>query len=158
MTLPTDLESIHGTQELYDWFGFWPSFHDAEVIKLHLNRSGPSSLAIHTWEMTKRVDSKGHYELEKHVVVEFILEDVAALSLEGFSQQNVIFGLAIDKIESGFRLTLDPCYGLSGSITAESMSISLTPASLILSSRFFPTHPAPARAIREDVHLVVVPA
>src|SRR5580698_8298651 len=121
MPLPTELEPITGAQELYDWFGFWPGFHDAEVINLHLNRRGPSRLVIHTWEMTDRVDSKGHYELAKHVVVEFILKDVAALSLEGFSKQNVIFGLAIEKIEPGFRLTLDPCYGLSGSIAAESM-------------------------------------
>jgi hypothetical protein len=84
--------------------------------------------------MTKRVDSKGYYELEKHVVVEFILEDVAALSLEGFSKQNVIFGLAIDKIETGFRLTLDPCYGLSGTIEARSVSIHITPGPPALSS------------------------
>jgi len=127
MPLSAELKSINGAQELYDWFGSWPSFHDAEVVKLHLNRSGRSALAIHTWEMTKRVDSKGYYELEKHVVVEFILEGISALSLEGFSGQNVIFGLAIDKIETGFLLTLDPCYGLSGSIAAESVFIRLTP-------------------------------
>jgi hypothetical protein len=134
MPLPAELEPITGARELYDWFGFWPSFHDPEVIKLHLNRRGPSCLAIHTWEMTKRVDSKGYYELEKHVVVEFILEDVAALSLEGFSKQNVIFGLAIDKIETGFPLTLDPCYGLSGTIEARSVSIHITPGPPALSS------------------------
>lgn len=127
MPLPAELKSITGAQELYDWFGFWPSFHDAEVIELHLNRRAPSCLAIHTWEMTNRLDSKGYYELEKHVVVEFTFEDISALSLEGFGQQNVIFGLAIEKTEAGFRLTLDPCYGLSGSIAAERMSISLTP-------------------------------
>ena len=112
---------------MYDWFGFWPSFHDAEVVRLHLNRRGFSKLAVHTWEMTKNLDSKGCYELVKHVVVEFILEDVSDLSLESFSGQNVIFGLAIDKIETGFRLTLDPCYGLSGSIVAQSVFIRLTP-------------------------------
>ena len=127
MPLSAELKSINGAEELYDWFGFWPSFHDAEVVKLHLNRRGASNLLIHIWEMTKNVDSKGYYELVKHVVVEFTLEGVSALSLEGFSGQNVIFGLAIDRIEAGFRLTLDPCYGLSGSIVAQGVFIRFTP-------------------------------
>jgi hypothetical protein len=42
----------------YEWFGHWPSLHDAEVISLHLNRRGSSALALHTWEMTKDVDDK----------------------------------------------------------------------------------------------------
>jgi hypothetical protein len=47
------LEAVEGAKSLCDWFGYWPSFHDAEVISLHLNRRGLSSLALHTWEMTK---------------------------------------------------------------------------------------------------------
>jgi hypothetical protein len=84
--LSSELQSIKGAQELHDWFGFWPDFHDAEVIRFHLNRSGPSYLAVHTWQMTKRIDSQGFYELEKHVVVEFILDEVSNLSLDGFQQ------------------------------------------------------------------------
>jgi hypothetical protein len=45
--LPAELDSIAEAQELYDWFGFWPGFHDAEVVRLHLNRKEPSHLAIH---------------------------------------------------------------------------------------------------------------
>src|SRR5580692_10626257 len=116
MAMPTELKSIRGAQELYNWFGFWPSFHDAEVVTLHLNRKGPSYMAVHTWEMTERVDSKGYYELAKHVVVQFVLEELLTLSLEGFSGQNVIFGLS-----------LDPCYGVSGSIEAASLSINIAP-------------------------------
>lgn len=125
--MPAELQSITGAQELYDWFGVWPDFHDAEIINLHLNRCGSSHLAVHTWAMTKQIDSRGYYELEKHLVVSFILDEVSALSLEGFNAQNVIFGLAIERIETGFRLTLDPCYGVSGSIEAKSISIRLTP-------------------------------
>jgi hypothetical protein len=63
MTLPAEVTEIQGAGELHDWFGYWPSFHDAEVIGLHLNRKGSSSLRIHTWEMTKDVDEKGYYDL-----------------------------------------------------------------------------------------------
>ena len=127
--VPNEIKEIPGAAELHGWFGYWPSFHDAEIISLHLNRKGSSSLRVHTWEMTKEVDEKGYYVLAKHVVVEFIFEAVTGLSLNGFSHQNVIFGLGIEKTDVGFRLTLEDCYGLAGTIEVERMSISITPGS-----------------------------
>jgi hypothetical protein len=127
MPMPVEIGRIQGASELEEWFGYWPSFHDAEVIGLHLNRKGSSSLRVHTWEMTKEMDDKGFYVLAKHIVVEFIFEAVCGLSLNGFNHQNVIFGLAIDKTDCGFRVTLDNCYGLAGSIEAKSISLRLTP-------------------------------
>ena len=76
MEFPPELGTIEGAKNLRDWFGYWPSFHDAEVILLHLNRSDASTLAVHTWEMTKEVDEKGFYVLAKHVVVEFVMKEV----------------------------------------------------------------------------------
>ncbi|MGA7078399.1 MAG: Imm50 family immunity protein [Terriglobales bacterium] len=126
---PNEIKEIPGAAELHDWFGYWPSFHDAEIISLHLNRKGTSSLRVHTWETTKEVDAKGYYVMAKHLVVEFILETVFELSLNGFSGQNVISGLGIEKIDSGFRLTLGACYGLAGGIDVERILISITPGS-----------------------------
>jgi len=127
MSVPIEISEIDGVAELQEWFGYWPSFHDAEVLGLHLNRKGSSSLRVHTWEMTKEIDEKGYYVLAKHAVVEFSFEAVSGLSLNGFNHQNVIFGLAIEKTDSGFRVTLDACYGLAGSIEAEKISLRLTP-------------------------------
>jgi hypothetical protein len=127
MTLPEGLEGVSGAQELFDWFGYWPSFHDAELLSLNLNRKGVSTLRIHTWEMTKEVDAQGFYKLAKHVLVEIALERIAQLSLEGFSHQNVIFGLSLEHSETGYLLNLEDCYGLSGSISAERVSVSLKP-------------------------------
>lgn len=121
------LETVDGARNLFDWFGSWPSFHDAEIISLRLNRRGLSTLVVHTWEMTKDVDEKGYYILEKHVVVEFNMKEVAGLDLNGFNHQNVIFGLGIERTESGFRLTLDNCYGIAGELEAELTSIRLIP-------------------------------
>ena len=92
---------------------------------MHLNRKGSSSLVIHTWEMTKEVDEKGYYVLTKHVTVEFTLEGISELHLEGFNQQNVIFGLDIEKTDTGFRIILDPCVGLAGSIGAARVAVRL---------------------------------
>jgi len=125
--LPDELKAIAGAQELHDWFGRWPTFHDAEILSLRLNRHGASILLIHTWEMTSKIDEKGFYVLDKHVVVEFVLENIAELNLSGFSVQNVIFGLSLGKKEKGFLLDLDPCYGLAGTIEAKDVSIRLHP-------------------------------
>ena len=127
MAVPFELEQIYGAAELNAWFGYWPEFHDAEILSLHLNRTGSSSLLVHTWEMTKEVDEKGYYVLAKHIVVEFVLEGVSGLNLTGFNQQNVIFGLGFEKTDSGFRLTLEDCYGLAGSIEIEKISVRLVP-------------------------------
>lgn len=98
-----------------------------EIISVCLNREGSSSLRVHTWEMTKELDEKGYYVLTKHLVVEFVFEAVSELSLNGFNHQNVIFGLSIERTDSGFRLTLDECYGLAGNIEAEKLSLHLMP-------------------------------
>ena len=142
---PDVLASIPGGPELLAWFGYVPSFHDAEIISLHLNRTGLSTLCIHTWEITDTVDSKGFYALEKQAIVTFTLEEIENLELEGFSHQNVIGGLELNRIEAEtpplgmlwiqpprpqpdlYEIILHPCYGLSGSIRAQQVSIALTP-------------------------------
>jgi hypothetical protein len=121
------LESVPGAGDLFAWFGYWPNFHDAEIISLALNRSGASTLRIHTWETTSRVDERGYYVLDKHVHVAFQMEDIRSLSLSDFNQQNVIFGLSLRHTEDGFEICLDPCYGLSGSILAQKLSIQIEP-------------------------------
>lgn len=130
MALPDGLTGVTGAQQLNDWFGYWPAFHDAEIICLHLNRKNPSILKIHTWEMTSEVDKAGHYVLTNDVVVDFLIDISAAddsLELYGFSDQNVIFGLSINKDDSAYELNIDSCYGVGGSIKANNISIRLTP-------------------------------
>jgi len=130
MALPDGLNAIEGAQQLHDWFGYWPTFHDAEIISLHLNRKNPSVLKIHTWEMTSEVDEAGHYVMAKDVVVDFMIDISGAddsLELYGFSHQNVIFGLAISKGDSAYKLDIDPCFGLGGEIRADNISIRLVP-------------------------------
>jgi hypothetical protein len=127
MEMPSELKAIEGAEKLYAWFGYWPSFHDAEVVSLHLNRRAPSSLIVHTWEMTNEVNKQGHYQSVKHVVVKFIIDGITALNISDFSIQNVIFGLSLEKKDSKFVLNLEPCYGLAGTLEAEDISILLNP-------------------------------
>jgi hypothetical protein len=127
MTLPFEVASIDGAQELYDWFGYWPSFHDAEVVRLELNRSGPSSLSVLTRETTGEVDQKGYHVPAKNATVDFMIEGISDLDLNGFSHQNVVNNIKIEKTPNGFLVTLWPCYGLAGTIDSSKISIQVSP-------------------------------
>src|SRR5271167_4932993 len=127
MSLPTELAEVNGAQDLYDWFGFWPKFHDAEAVSLHLNRGAASVLKVHAWETTDELDSDGFYVLQKHLIVRFLLYRITELSLKDFSIQNVLFGLELTKQDGAFMLTLDSAYGLGGTILAQNVEIELTP-------------------------------
>jgi hypothetical protein len=52
-------DEVPGSSELIKWFGYWPSFHDAEVLELGLHRTGRSIVRIHAFEMTGNVNSQG---------------------------------------------------------------------------------------------------
>jgi hypothetical protein len=121
------LTLVPGANDLLSWFGYWPDFHDAEIISLALNRSGISTLQIYTWHMTKEIDDRGFYVLEKHLLVNFRMEQILSLSLSDFGNQNVISGLCLSRIEGGFEIRLDPCYGMSGTIAAKRLSIDIEP-------------------------------
>lgn len=121
------IRDVAGAEALVQWFGKWPSFHDAEVLSLELNRVGTSCVRIHTWEMTGEVDAKGFYVLRKHMKVSFSLDGLKDLELAGFTSQNVIFGLDIRRSEEGLQLVLDPCYGVAGSLTAEAIRVEFEP-------------------------------
>jgi hypothetical protein len=99
MEFPRELTDIEGAKDLFDWFGYWPSFHDGEVIEMQLCRSSFSSIKIHTWETTNEVDAQGYSVMTKHVVVEFLFKGISTLRLSGFENQNVLFGLALEKAD-----------------------------------------------------------
>jgi hypothetical protein len=120
-------ENVAGAGELKAWFGYWPTFHDAEVLSLLLDRNGASSLRIHTWHRTNQVDGGGNYVRTKHRVVSFILESVTDCDLGAFNHQNVLNSLTVEREPEGYKLSLGPSFGLNGTITAERLKIELEP-------------------------------
>jgi hypothetical protein len=117
-----------GVELLTDIFGYWPSFHDAEIKWLRLDISAPEGahgpvleFAIHCFEMTDKVAPSGAYVLQKHTLVHFRFGEVSDVRLEEFNQQNAIYGMEISD-ESGpgwerpyFRVSIDSSFGLGGS-------------------------------------------
>jgi hypothetical protein len=120
------LQAIPGAQEIFDWFGYWPSFHDAEILSIELNRIGPSRILVHTFAVTDEVNSKGSYVCAKHCIVTLLLEDLEGLDLVDFNQMNVLSSLRFQHENNTFILTLAPIFGVGGSIKAKSVRIELT--------------------------------
>ena len=138
--LETIYAGIPGGPELLAWFGCVPSFHDAEIVSLTLNRRAPSILRIHGLVMGK--DSDGLITSSKRAVVTFTLDGVMDVELNGFSRQNVIDCLrlvhaparadhqayyTLDASPEDYEIQLEPCYGMDGVIRCKKVSVSFTP-------------------------------
>ena len=102
---------VPGVAEFIARFGSWPTFQDAEVRSVHLNREGPSRIRV----------------ASKQVVVTFVLGGVAELALNGFNGRNALSALTLTKNSSGYTLELWPGHGISGTITARSVRIEFVP-------------------------------
>src|SRR5689334_12879841 len=95
----TETELVSNAHALTQIFGYWPSFHDAEVLTMCLDRAGddgPSLEArVHVFEMTDQVDDRGFYVLRKHTLVTLRFADILLRNLRWFNHQNSLSGLGI---------------------------------------------------------------
>ena len=125
------VDQIPGYKEFTGFCGGWPSFHDLEILKLELNRGAPSYLIIHVFGGPKpTIGPRSDTRLASpptDVVVTFVLEGIDDLDLADFSSQNVIFGLRLEKESDIFRITMDPCFGMAGTISATNVTIEFSP-------------------------------
>jgi len=124
------LHTVQGGPALIAWFdGSMPSFHDAEILELALERDkSRCRLKVHAFRMTPDANEKGFYITVRHVVITFQFENVVELELTDFNHQNAVDGLTLARQPNGnFLLTMDPCYGLFGKIEAGNLEISFEP-------------------------------
>ena len=91
---------VENAKALTEIFGGWPSFHDAEVVQVRLDRSGPGGPAvearIHVFERTDQVTPTGYYVLVNHTLVTLRFTDVSGCRMEGFNHQNVLSELVLE--------------------------------------------------------------
>jgi len=103
-------------------FGRWPSFHDAEVLRLSLDRSGEEGptldVVVHVFEMTTAIDAKGFYVLKNHTEVTLRFTHVVVSRLQWFNHQNVLSSLEVEELDPAahegrrFRVEMPSSYGL----------------------------------------------
>lgn len=110
-------------------FHEWPSFHDAEIVRLTLWR-GPRSasleLVIHVFAMPGNLNSRGHFVTTDHTLATIRFDSVEQLRLEDFNRQNAIDDLKIESdASSGKRFAVDiPANnGCDASFLCDSISV-----------------------------------
>src|SRR3954470_819998 len=127
---------FEGSTKIIDAFGYWPSFHDAEVYAIHLDRGQGNSdnssfvfpiltAKIHVFEMTDQVNSAGYFVLVKHTLVTLRFHGVDECRLDGFNHQNAILGLTVSEPAPGPRkvpvreVRMEAAFGLDASFKCE---------------------------------------
>ena len=89
---------VENRELLESVFGGWPSFHDAEIHSICLERTSDPlprlDARIHLWQMTSEIDARGNYVLTQHTLVTLRFSQVSEVTLEGFNNQNVLSGLS----------------------------------------------------------------
>lgn len=129
--MTTPLNRIENAEAITSLFGYWPSFHDAEVLQISISRfteSGASpslSAAIHVFEMTNQTNPDGHYICHKHSVVTLLFQGLDEVALEGFNHQNALSELSIAESEPGGSLLVrfDGAYGLDSELSCKAAKV-----------------------------------
>lgn len=122
------IESITGSDQLTSIFGYWPSFHDAEVLWMRLDRLGHGDddfgptieVQIHTFEITDEVGEDGRFVLRHHVLVHLQFREAGNLRLDGFNHQNAIMGLRLTNLKHTQmeRVIWDVCFDSANGVAA----------------------------------------
>ena len=120
---------IQGSEKLTNIFGYWPDFHDAEILEIHFWRGDVDpdqgrydfpvfSTTLHLWEMTTEADPNGFLTRRHHTVAKVRFFDVDHFRMEGFNHQNAILGMSIDRLERSegpspyFTVHMEPAFGM----------------------------------------------
>jgi hypothetical protein len=126
---------IPGVENVIAWFGHWPTFHDAEVVSINLDRGRGCRVVVKAFRKTSTVDEQGRYVCDKQAVVTFLLEgfplDSAGIvnsRIECFNHQNVLSSLQVNRIPDGCELVLEGIFGVDGRLVASHMTVELRPA------------------------------
>ena len=140
---------ISNSKKITDIFGYWPTFHDAEIheLRLSIDSSNPEvygsnapvlNMSIHLWEMTKEVNAEGYFILDKHTLAHLRFKSVEDVVLKHFSHQNCIFelifgiepmalpsaaGVSADSIQRRITVTIDSSAGLEGAFKCFSAEV-----------------------------------
>lgn len=129
-------EVVKGYEKLTEIFGRWPSFHDAEVTSIRLERGHPPKegaaayVSVHVFEA---YHESGAIRYRNHAVVTLRFGSVVNISLTGFNHQNAIWDLTFEPAEPrskdvtwtgpAYRVHFQPSFGVGLSFVCSSIEV-----------------------------------
>jgi hypothetical protein len=131
---------IGNSERLIEIFGYWPTFHDAEIIDLHLWRGNVEpeagryvfpvlTVKLHVWEITNEVNTEGFLVSRCHTLSTLRFHNVDEFRMEGFNHQNAILGLSIVQEERAqppspvFAVRFDAAFGMGASFFCSGVEV-----------------------------------
>ena len=113
--------NIAGADMVISFFGYWPSFHDAAVLSIWIDREGPSVTILF------KVNEMGpsNIEPDRRALVKMRWNDLEDLELSGCDPDgnNWIWGLDIEASEDCYVTTLKKMHGIQGRIIARQIEV-----------------------------------
>jgi hypothetical protein len=106
---------LKGAERLVEAFGYWPTFHDAPVLRFQA-QADLVEIDLETWEMTSQVDSRGFFVLTKRHEVGFRFKGLIDTDLSQFIPENILSRMTVSPIatesgQSGFHVALESAIG-----------------------------------------------
>jgi hypothetical protein len=129
-------EFIQGVELVTNLLGYWPSFHDSEVISFVAERELPfrhdatlARLAIHFRSYVSKGEGTSQCEsiLDHSIIIQLRFKEACDFDLSGFNHQNVINGIDIkpsqEDTSGGLDVFIDPIWGFGGSLRCKSVEV-----------------------------------
>lgn len=97
---------IQGAGLVTPQFGGWPCFHDAEIVRLTLQREKPTAYLEGIFHVFNQSHDSPEQRDRKHRLVTIRFDAIDQLRLEDFNRQNVIDDLNVEELGSGKRFAV----------------------------------------------------
>lgn len=112
-----------------DHFGYWPTFHDAEIMFVTLSRSldiSSSSILVkvYAFETTSKVTEDGYYETIKHCIIDFEFTELAKNEIDGFNHQNAVLNIEFGREDEFLDCNIVNSVGISAYIQSKKINVS----------------------------------
>lgn len=124
---------VQNAEKVIDTLGYWPGFHDAEVISVSASRSSTAHFSSPFARLCVNVrhyhavgEGTADYEIvcSASFLIEFLFNDLRYLSLEEFNHQNVIDSIEFTVMEDQLiEVNITSIWGLGGVIRCTGVEV-----------------------------------
>jgi Immunity protein 50 len=128
---------IVGSDSVISLLGYWPSFHDAEVISFFAERAAEvtknstvAKLCVHVRTYVSHAAGTAQYKqiLKSSVLVNFIFQGARTFELSDFNHQNVINAIEVTETsENGspaLIVEIESIWGFGGTLVCDGILVS----------------------------------
>jgi hypothetical protein len=117
------LALVEGAAGLVELYGYWPSFHDARVEAVQIEREGPTvTIVFTTNDLVDKEDKRQRDQLARVTVRWYEVEELT-LKATDWSEENWVWDMQLTAHENGIRAEILPNDGIGASIVARRMEV-----------------------------------